>query len=230
MQLKNIDWIGLTSGTLLVAVVLLSLFNPWWQLRIGDFMVANFSPLNTDFSFSGITFLVPLLTAINVSCLLLLSISAALMIAYSVNPTKKYSRQLLFWSYKNPLAIVITFMVVIVALSLLTSFIANQYAHINFTLPIMGTSVIQIPSELLGGLSGAQIGIAVSGAFQWTFYLAIAAAVLCTATRLRARLAPEIPETTISATSPSIGLPSPSPISSHVVSKDSSQKTSLRHS
>jgi len=31
---------------------------------------------------------------------------------------------------------------------------------------------------------GVQIGIAVSGAFQWTFYLAIAAAILCIATRI----------------------------------------------
>ena len=184
MQLKNVNWIGLVSGTLLIAVILLSLYNPWWQLRIGDFGYANFSPLNTAFSFLGITFLIPLLTAINISCLLLLSISAALMIAYSVNPTKKYSKQLLCWSYKKPLAILITFVVVIVVLSLLASFIANKYAQIDFTLPIMGTSVIQVPSELLGELSGVQIGVAVSGGFQWTFYLAIAATGLCIATRI----------------------------------------------
>ena len=184
MQLKNVNWIGLISGTLLIAVILLSLYNPWWQLRIGDFGYANFSLLNTNFSFLGVTFLIPLLTAINVSCLLLLSISAVLMIAYSVNPTKEYSKQLLFWSYKNPLAILITFIGGIVALSQLVPFIANQYAQIDFTLPIIGTSVIQVPSELLGELSGVQIGIAVSGAFQWTFFLAIVAAVLCIATRI----------------------------------------------
>ena len=184
MQLKNVNWIGLVSGILLIAVILLSLYNPWWQLRIGDFGYANFSLLNTDFSFLGITFFIPLLTAINVSCLLLLSISAALMIVYSVNQTKKYSKQLLCWSYKKPPAILITFIGLIVALSLLVSFIANQYAQVNFTIPIMGTSVIQVPSELLGELSGVQISIAVSGAFQWTFYLAITAAVLCIATRI----------------------------------------------
>lgn len=204
MEHKNVDWIGLTSGILLVVVVLLSFYNPWWQLKIGDFLVANFSPLNTYFSFLGITFLVPLLTAINISCLLLLSISAALMIVYSVNPTKKYSRQLLSWSYKSPLIMPITFVVVIVAFSMLSSFIANQYAHINFTLPIMGTSVIQVPSELLGGLSGVQIGVDVSGAFQWTFFLAIAAAVLCTATRVHARRTPKIVETTVPVNSTTI--------------------------
>ena len=184
MQLKNINWIGLVNGILLIAVILLSLYNPWWQLRIGDFGYANFSPLNTAFSFLGITFLIPLLTAINISCLLLLSISAALMITYSVNPTKQYSKQLLCWSYKKPLAILITFIVAIVALSLLTSFIANKYAQIDFTLPIMGTSVIQVPSEMLCELSGFQISIAVSGAFQWTFFLAIAASILCIVARI----------------------------------------------
>ena len=184
MQLKNVNWIGLASGILLIAVILLSIYNPWWQLRIGDFGYANFSLLNTNFSFLGITFLVPLLTAINISGLLLMSISAALMIAYSVNATKKYSKQLLCWSYKKPLAILITFIGVIVALSLLVPFIVNQYAQIDFTLPIMGTSVIQVPSELLGELSGVQISIAVSGAFQLTFYLAIAAAVFCIASRI----------------------------------------------
>lgn len=184
MQVKNVNWIGLASGILLIAVILLSLYNPWWQLRIGDFVYANFSPLSTNFSFLGITFLLPLLTAINISCLLLLSISAALMIAYSVNPTKPYSKQLLCWSYKKPLTILITFIAAIVALSQLVSYLANQYAHIDLQLPIIGTSVIQVPSELLGELSGVQIGVAVSGGFQWTFYLAIAATGLCIATRI----------------------------------------------
>jgi len=184
MQVKNVNWIGLASGILLIAVILLSLYNPWWQLRIGDFVYANFSPLSTNFSFLGITFLIPLLTAINISCLLLLSISAAVMIAYSVNPTKPYSKQLLCWSYKKPLTILITFIAAIVALSQLASYLANQYAHIGLQLPIIGTSVIQVPSELLGELSGVQIGVAVSGGFQWTFYLAIAATGLCIATRI----------------------------------------------
>jgi hypothetical protein len=66
MQAKrNVNWIGLVSGTMLIAVILLSLYNPWWQLRIGDFAYANFSPLSTNFSFLGITFLIPLLMALN---------------------------------------------------------------------------------------------------------------------------------------------------------------------
>ena len=184
LQFKHVNWLGFASGLLLLTVILFSFYYPWWQLRIGDLGYANVSPLHSNFSVLGLTFVAPILTALNISCLLLLSISAALMIAYSVNPTRKHSKQLLCWSYKKPLAIMITFVVGIVGLSLLVSFIANQYAHIDFTLPIMGTSVIQVPSELLGELRGVQIGIAVSGMFQWTFYLAIAAAILCIATRI----------------------------------------------
>jgi hypothetical protein len=184
MQLKNVDWIGLISGILLVAVILTSLYNPWWQLSIGDFGYVNSSPLNTHFSFLGTTFSIPLVTAINITCLLLLSISAALMIAYAVNPTKEYAKQLLCWSYKPPVVILITFIVGLVILSPLVSFLANQYAQIDFTLPIIGTSFLQVPAEMLGGLSGVQIDLAISGMFQWTYILAIVATVLCITTRI----------------------------------------------
>jgi hypothetical protein len=200
MQFKNINWLGLVSGLLLLAVIPLSLYAPWWQLRIGDFGYANLSPLNSSFSLLDITFMIPFLTAINVSCLLLLSLSAVFMIAYSVNPNKEYSKPLLYWSYKNPLAILIVFLVALVALSQIAPFIVHQYAQIAFTLPIMGTSIIQAPSELLGGLSGVQINIAISGAFQWTFYLAIVASVLCTATRILYSKAPFIVKPAADAT------------------------------
>ena len=183
MDRKNISWIGLASGVLLVAVTVLSLFNPWWQLRIGDFVYANFSPVNTGFNFLGISFLVPLLTAINISSLLLMSISAGLMIVYSINPGKEYSKHLLCWSYKKPLITLIAFVAGIVALSLGVSYIAGQYVNLDFNLPIMGSTIVQIPSEMLGQLSGVQIGMTVSTGFHWTFYLAIAATALCIVTR-----------------------------------------------
>jgi hypothetical protein len=184
MQLKNDRWIGLIGGLLLIAVIPLSLYTPWWQLSIGDVGSANFSLLNSNFSLLGESFVIPLLTAINVSGFLLLSISAVVMIAYALNSTKDYASQLLGWSYKIPIVILITFVGGIVALTQLVPFMANQFAPIALTLPIVGTSVIQVPSELLGGVNGVQIGIAVSGGFQWTFYLALAAAVLCIATRI----------------------------------------------
>ncbi len=183
MDRKNISWIGLASGALLVVVTVLSLFNPWWQLRIGDFVYANFSPMSTGFNFLGISFLVPLLTAINISSLLLMSISAGLMIVYSINPGKEYSKHLLCWSYKKPLITLIAFVAGIVALSLGVSYIAGQYAHLNFTLPIVGSTIIQVPSEMLGQLSGVQIGMTVSAGFHWTFYLAIVATAVCIVTR-----------------------------------------------
>ena len=183
MDRKNVSWIGLISGVLLVAVIALSLFNPWWQIRIGDFVYANLSPMSAGFNFLGMSFLVPMLTAINISSLLLLSISAVLMIVYSINPGKEYSKQLLCWSYKKPLFTLIAFLAGIAALSLGASYVAGQYANLDFTLPIMGSTIVQVPSEMLGQLSGVQIGMTISTGFQWTFYLAIAATALCIVTR-----------------------------------------------
>lgn len=184
MQQKTVHQVGLVSGILLAVVILLSVYTPWWRLSIGDLGSANFSLLTTNVTVLGQAFLIPLLTAINVSGFLLLSISAALMIGYAVSPTKDYANQLLSWSYKLPVIILIMFTGGIVALTQLVPFLAKQFAQIDVTVPILGTSIIQVPSELLGGVSGVQIGIAISGAFQWTFYLALAAVGLCIATRI----------------------------------------------
>ena len=193
MDKKKVNWVGLASSTLLVAVIVLSLFNPWWQLKIGDFVYANFSPLNNGFNFLGITFLVPLLTAVNISSLLLLSISTVLMIIYSANPTKVYSKQLLCWSYKQPLFTMMAFVAAIVALTLGVSYLAAQYVHIDFSLPIMGSTIIQLPSEMLGQVNGVEIGMTVTTGFHWTFYLAIAATTLCVVTRYyHGRITPNI--------------------------------------
>ena len=201
-QFKKVNWIGLASGILLIAVTCLSIFYPWWQLKISDFVYANISPFNTNFSILGTIFLIPLLFAINISSLLILTISSILMIIYSINPTKSYSKQLLCWSYKKPLYIVISFIVVLVVITLLVQYIASQYANVSINIPLMGTSVIQIPSEILGG-SGVEIGIAVSGSFQLPFWLAIVATALCIAARLYHGRVAKAPKTEpATATSP----------------------------
>jgi len=212
MESKEINWVGLASGLSLVAVIILSFFNPWWQLRIGDFVHANFSPLSTNFNFLGISFLIPLLTAINISSLLLLSISAGFMIAYAVNPKKEYSKKLLCWSYKKPLLTLITFIAGIVTLSFAAPYIAGQYAHVDFTLPIIGSTIVQVPSEMFGQISGVQIEMTLSTGFHWTFYLAIAVTALCIVTRYlhgkpmlnKSVLANTVNETSISVPQPAI--------------------------
>jgi hypothetical protein len=184
MQQQTVYRIGLVSGVFLIAAILLSFHTPWWQLRIGDLGSANFSLFTTTVNVFGQSFVIPVLMAINISGFLLLTLSAILMITYALKPTKDYAKQLLGLSYKLPIVILVLFIAGIVALTQLLPYMANRFGVIDLTLPIIGTTLIQVPSEMLGELGGVQIGIAVSGAFQWTFYLALAAVGLCVATRI----------------------------------------------
>jgi hypothetical protein len=184
MQVKHMHWMGLISSILLLAVLPLSLQTPWWQLSIGDVGSVNVSGVNTTVRIFDLTVMIPIVTALNVSCCLLLAISAVVMMIYAVQPTRAYSKRLLCWAYPKPVVILIVFVGGLIALTQLLPGIINQYAPVDVTLPLMGTAVIDVPSELLDAGSGVQIGIAVSGTFHWTFYLAIAAAVLCIATRI----------------------------------------------
>lgn len=184
--LKNINWFGLASGILLVVVIYLSFYNPWWLFKVGDFVYANVTPFNTNFNIFGTLFLIPLLTAINISSLVLLSVSAIVMIVYSVIPTKSYSKQLLCFAYKKPLYSIISFVVVLVVISFIVPMLISSFVpidNLNISIPLMGTSAIQVPTQMLG-LEGVQIAIVVSGAFQWTFWLAVAAAALCIVARV----------------------------------------------
>lgn len=183
-NLKNVNWFGLAGGILLAVVIYLSFSNPWWLFQVGDFVSANVTPFNTNFNLLGTTFLIPLLTAINISSLLVLAISASIMIVYSVIPTKSYSKQLLCFAYKKPLYTIISFVVTLVVIAIAVPIIISNFApEINLTIPIWGSELIQVPAQMLP-IEGVTIGIMVSGAFQWTFWLAIAAAALCIVARV----------------------------------------------
>lgn len=184
MQQKTVHPIGLISGLFLIIAILLSFHTPWWQLRVGDLGSVDFSLLTTNMILFGQTFTIPLLMAINISGFLLLSISAIVMMLYSVNPTKDYAKSLLSWSYKQPIIILIGFVGGIVALTQILPILVEPFIPTDMALPIIGTSIIQVPSEILGGGSGVQIGIALTAGFQWTFYLTLAAMVMCIATRI----------------------------------------------
>ncbi len=188
-KLKYINWFGLASGILLAVVIYLSFYNPWWQFRVGDFALANVTPFNTNFNVLGTSFLIPLLTAINISSLLLLSISTIVMIVYSVIPTRKYSKTLLCFAYKQPIYSIVSFVVVLVVLTILVPILIGSFTPLhNLSIPLMGTSSILVPTQMLG-LEGLQIAVAVSGAFQWTFWLAVAGAALCIVARVYHRSA-----------------------------------------
>ena len=187
--LKSINWFAFASGILLAVVLYLSFSYPWWQFRIGDFVIANVTPFNTNFNVLGVSFLIPLLTAINISSLLLLSISTVVMIVYSVIPKKSYSKQLLCFAYKQPLYSVISFVVTLVVLAIAVPMLIGSFTPIQgLSIPLMGSSVIQLPTQMFG-LPGVSIAFLVSGAFQWTFWLAVVACGFCVAARIYHRSA-----------------------------------------
>ena len=64
MQLKKINWFGLVGGILILVVLAVSIYYPWWILTIGDNLVkVNASPVNTNFGLSNIKFTVPIIWA-----------------------------------------------------------------------------------------------------------------------------------------------------------------------
>ena len=172
----RINWFGLAAGIITLIVLAVSLFVPWWQLTIGDKLLqVNASPLNTNFGLLDTHFTVPLLWAWNLVSVLIFLAAGVIMLVYSVFPTKSYSKELLGFSYKKPLYILISFFVGL----LIMVFIAGAF---GFSVPVVGASNLSLPSQFMP--TGLSISALVSAGFQLPFYLAIAAAALCIVARL----------------------------------------------
>ena len=173
---KRINWFGLAAGIITLIVLVISLFIPWWQLTIGDKLLqVNASPMNTNFGLLDLNFTVPLLWAWNIVSALIFAAAGVVMLFYSIFPTKSYSKELLGFSYKKPLYILISFfigLIVIIAIA----------GAIGFNIPAVGTSNIALPSQFMP--TGLSVSALVSAGFQLPFYLAIAAAALCIIARL----------------------------------------------
>jgi hypothetical protein len=175
MQLR-INWFGLAGGVTTIVVIIVSLFYPWWQLTVGDNLIrANASPLNTNFDVLGTTFTMPLIWAVNVVSLLTLIVSAITMLIYSLAPAKSYSKQLLDFAYKKPIFMLVSFVIILVALTVLLQVI------LNFNFPLAGTATSTLPIPFIQGIT---IGVLISTGFQWPFWLAAVAAGLCIAARI----------------------------------------------
>jgi hypothetical protein len=172
----KINWIGLAGGITTLVMLGVSLFIPWWQLTVGEgFLKANASPVNTNFGFLGTSFMIPLILALNVVCLLSLLACGIVMLLYSIIPTKPYSKQLLGFAYKKPLFTLIFFVVGLAS----TVFLVQ--AIIGIKVPLMGSTTSTLST---GFTQGATVSILMSAEFQWPFWLAVVAAALCLAARL----------------------------------------------
>ena len=152
-------------------------YAPWWQLTIGQNLIkVNASPVNTNFGLlGGAQFTIPLIWALNLISILSFTACGLVMLIYSVNPTKAYSKHLLGFSYKKPLYVVISFAGCLIAIVVIAGFL-------GMSIPLMGSTTLNLPTQLIS--SGLSISALVSGSFQLPFYLAIVAAALCIAARL----------------------------------------------
>jgi hypothetical protein len=130
--------------------------------------------VNTNFGLLGASFTIPLIWALNIVGTLIFITSGIAMLVYSVTPTKSYSKELLSFSYKKPLFAIIGFVI-----SLLV--IAYVASSLGFSVPIMGSTNINLPSNLI---MGVRVSASASGSFQMVFLLAIVAAALCVAARI----------------------------------------------
>jgi NADH:ubiquinone oxidoreductase subunit 6 (subunit J) len=186
--LPKLNWFGIAGGITIILLIAISLFVPWWQLTVGDSLIAaNVSPLYTNFELIGNSFTIPLLWAINLASILYLTAGGIVMLIYSIKPTKSYSKRLLGFSYRKPLYFVVFFVIGLVALTLIIQ------TMFNLSVSLMGSNEIALPSNMTQGVN---ISVLVSAGFLWPFWLAVVSAGLCVAARLyHKRIVPPTPST-----------------------------------
>jgi len=202
MELKTINWFALAAGILMLVLVVLSVFTPWWILQVGTgngLATINAGPFYTNFSLLRLSFVIPILFAINVGIMALFAVSGITFIIYTFKANRGYSKHLLSYGWKRPLYTFVGFLVTLVVILYGLPMIINMTRGTSMVpvpiTPLMGKTVMQLSSSMLGGGSGTggiQIGVTVITAFTYTFYLGIAATVLGILARIyHRRIAPE---------------------------------------
>lgn len=197
--MQKINLIALIAGVSTLLLIAVSVFVPWWQFTVGKpaFAQVNFSPVNLNFSILGNPITIPLIWAMNLACLLTLASGGIVLLIYSLMPSKPYAKRLLGFGYKKPLYAVILFVIELFSLSALAGVFSG------FSVPLMGSGILQVPQQMIPG-GGVSISVTVLAGFGWPFYFAIAVAGLCIAARLYHRkisppLQPAPPNPTITA-------------------------------
>jgi hypothetical protein len=168
--------VGLAAGIALLVLIPISYLVPWWQFSIGTVAQINISPVNFNMALLGQTLNQPLVWAMNLAGILTLLVAGIIMIIYSAKPNKSYSKKLLGFSYNKPLFAVIMFVA-----ELLIMYFAVK-GLVGLEVPVVGSSLIQLPSSMTGG--NVTISVMAGGSFLWPFYFAIAVSALCIAARL----------------------------------------------
>ena len=143
MMGRSINWFGLSAGIITLIVLVISFYVPWWQLTIGQNLIKiNASPVNTNFGlFGGAQFTIPLIWALNLISILTFTACGLVMLIYSLNPTKSYSKHLLGFSYKKPLYVLIFFAVGLVAIVIIAGFLRNEYSSHGLSNPYFADAI-----------------------------------------------------------------------------------------
>jgi hypothetical protein len=193
---NKMNIVGLVAGILILVLIPISYFVPWWQFSIGSVAQINLSPVNFSMSLFGQTLNQPLMWAMNLGGILTLLFAGIIMILYSVIPNKSYSKKLLGFSYNKPIYAIVLFVA-----ELLVMYFAVK-GIVGLEVPIAGSSVIQLPSSMTS--ESVTVSVNAGGAFMWPFYFAIAVAAVCIVARLYHKkvvppIAPISPTTTAAA-------------------------------
>jgi hypothetical protein len=117
---------------------------------------------------------IPLLFALNLATILIMTAGGIALLIYAVKPGKTYSKRLLGFGYSKPLFSVILFTVVLIALQQIIKM------AINLDIPLLGTINSTLPQTQAFGVT---VTVLISASFQWPFYLAIIVAALCLVAR-----------------------------------------------
>lgn len=173
---SKINWVGLTAAITTFILIIISIFVPWWKLIIGNnLLLINLSPIYTNFTLIENSFVIPLILALNITSIILLSAGGITLLIYSLKPREKYSKKLLQFGYKKPIYALIIFLI-----ALLIVIVAAQ-SYIGINIPLVGSQIVTLPSELTQELT---INLYLTANFQWPFILAIIVTILCILTKI----------------------------------------------
>jgi hypothetical protein len=187
LNIKDANWFALVGGALTLVMAVASLFVPWWQVTVGQNLARiGFSPVSLPINIMGYSVALPIIVAVSWMFMMLLVSAGAVLIVYSIMPSKPYSKRLLSFAYKKPLGTLIAFLVLLVLMTNSGTIFgmilgSSNLSGADLNVPWTGAKTLQLPSSMT---QGSVLEIIVSAEFGWTFWLAVAAGGLCVAARL----------------------------------------------
>jgi hypothetical protein len=185
-HVKSVNWFALVAGALTVVLAVASLFVPWWQLTVGHTLARiGISPVNLSTNIVGYDVAIPIIAAVGWMFMALLVSAGIALAVYSIMPSKPYSKRLLDFAYKKPLATLTAFLVLLLLLTNLGAIagmmLGSSISGAELNIPWTGAKTLQLPSSMTHDVLN---GIAVSAEFEWTFWLAVTVAGLCVVSRM----------------------------------------------